>query len=248
MDDYNRERAVTASDYESLARAASNQVAIARALGPRLHLDSNPPLWGIGDPMRFAAIDRSRGNVNVIIAADNGPAVDFPQPSAALIAAVQGFLSARRPLGSMLAVIGPRYLPVNVVLDVVTLKRAIDKKLVQPGQLAAQVAAAVRRFLHPINGNVDHKGWQVGESVKVADLIRAVAPRPDLGSISNVVINPAIPQYHFPPLNPGGTATNYVEFSERGFTHVIGAPELLVAEFELACWDPGSKINDKGIV
>ena len=36
----------------------------------------------------------------------------------------------------------------------------------------------------------------------------AIMLPPDIGYISNLTIRPDIPAYHFPPLNPGGTAAN----------------------------------------
>ena len=62
-----RNRAVTAEDYEFLAREATTDVFIARCLPPRLQdfpgptIGPNPPAWKKGDPWTFGGILRSAG-------------------------------------------------------------------------------------------------------------------------------------------------------------------------------------------
>ena len=62
-----RDRAVTADDYEFLAREASNDVRIVRCLTPRLQAavapGPAPAAWQKGDPWTFAGIVRAPGNV-----------------------------------------------------------------------------------------------------------------------------------------------------------------------------------------
>jgi len=242
-----RNRAVSAEDYEALAREASSDVKITRALGPRLHDPSEPPgSGGTGSPWTFGAIDRSRGNVSVVIVPDYGTSVDLPQPSKDLLMVVQSYLDARRTLTTNLAVIGPRYLPITVTVSVVTFQKAINLGLVAPGQLVAQLTDAIHRFFHPVHGGAGGTGWQVGQQVFVSDVFAAIAPPTMLGYISSIVINPAIPRYHFPPLNPAGTLGNYAALTERGFTPVVASPSLLVQDYELVCWDPASTVTEAG--
>jgi Baseplate J-like protein len=242
-DDDDVDRAVTARDYRVLALEASDDVKIAGALGPQLHTDNHPPLWRAGDPWTFGGLDRSRGNVNVIIVPDaDVDKVDSPQPTLDLLRAVQAYLDARRTLTARLAVTGPRYLPITVVADVVTRKKAVDDHKVKPGQLAGEVAQAIQRYLHPLSR--PHRCWRVGESVDVAKLVEAVAPRDDLGFISAITVTPATPLYHFPPLGPGGP---FIPLDERPELGPVGAT-VPVADYELVCWDrQGSQVNDKGI-
>jgi baseplate J-like protein len=239
------ERAVTARDYECLAREATDDVKTARALAPAFHDFTHPGRWNAGDPKRFGGIDRSKGYVNVIVVPDQDN-VPQPQPSRELLLEVQAYLDGRRTMTSRLAVMGPRYLPLGVTVDVVTRKEAIDRRWVKPGEAAAEVAAAIRRYLHPTRGHDECRGWKVGQDLVVAELARAIAPETRHGSISNLVVTPAIPLYHFPPLGPGGT---FFEYEERGVIFQRGAPSVEVADFELVCLDEaGTVVTDKGIV
>jgi hypothetical protein len=243
--DDDRDRAVTASDYEASAFEASDAVAIAGALGPQLHDDRRPPYWMIGDPWLFAGIDRSRGNVSLIVVPEADESVDTPQPTTDLLRQVQAYVDARRVLTNRLAVIGPRYQPITVIVDVITKKTAVDCGRVKPGELAAQVLKAIQRYLHPIHGAHDCKGWQIGQSVDIAALGKAIAPDNDLGSIANLVVTAAIPQYHFPPLGPGGP---YDPSLERPILSTTPGTVAL-ADYELVCWDrAGAVVNDKGVV
>ena len=74
-----RDRAVTADDYEFLAREASNDVRIVRCLTPRLQAavapGPAPAAWQKGDPWTFAGIVRAPGNVNLIIVPSKETAV-----------------------------------------------------------------------------------------------------------------------------------------------------------------------------
>ena len=67
-----KDRAVTAEDYETLALAASSDVALTRCLGPQLHTDNSPAVppgadagtvstWQIGDPWTYGGIVRAPG-------------------------------------------------------------------------------------------------------------------------------------------------------------------------------------------
>ena len=245
MTDQRPDRAVTAKDYETLARRASDDIAIVRALAPRLHTTSNPPHWLADDPMTFGAIVRARSNVNVIVVPDQGRSVDQPQPTLEQLLQVTNYLDERRTITSRLSVMGPRYLPITVIASVVTRKEAIDKRWVQPGQLATELGEAIRRFMHPVHGRDDRKGWKVGQAAVAQEIKDGVAPDPRHGSIATIEVKPAIPQYHFPPIGPGG---EYVEHLERGTTHPLGAPVVKLTDFELVCWDPaGTRVIDMGI-
>jgi hypothetical protein len=237
------ERAVTAADYRALALDANHDVEVAGALAPQLQLTSHPPLWKAGDPWLFAGIDRSRGNVSVIVVPDADKSVDTPQPTLELLRAVQAFLDQRRVLTNRLAVLGPRYLPITVVADVLTKKSAIDKGKVKPGELAAAVAKNIQRYLHPVHGGEHGKGWEVGQSVDIAALQEAIAPDSDLGAITALTVTAAVPLYHFPPLGPGGS---YDPVAERPALALV-AGTVQLADYELVCWDrAGSHVNDKG--
>jgi hypothetical protein len=60
-------------------------------------------------------------------------------------------------------------------------------------------------------------------------------PAEDVGYISGLQIRADIPAYHFPPLNPGGTAGNYSAELERPFPLSPLGASVRVADYELVC-------------
>jgi len=220
-----RDRAVTAEDFEYLAREATNDIVISACLGPRL-LPS-------GDPWSYGAITRAPGAVNVIIVPDQGEGVPRPEPTADQLRLVRDHLEQRRDLTAHLQVLGPRYLPVKVTVAMVIWEQGIESGA-DLNIIRADTLAAIQRFLHPTRGGPDSRGWQVGQPVFSSDVFRAIMPPPELGYISNLQLQPDIPAYHFPPLNPAGTATNWKP-SERPYLITEVGASVRVADYELVC-------------
>jgi predicted phage baseplate assembly protein len=176
-----RDRAVTADDYEFLAGEASNEVAIRRCLPPRLQDN--------GDPWTYGGIIRAPGNVNVIIVPDQGPLVARPEPTQDLLRQVRAYLDNRRDLTVSLAVLGPRYLPVTVSVDLVMWQQAVDAGADQ-AKVQADTLDKIRAFLHPTRGGPSGTGWQIGQPVFTSDLFQAIMPASDLGYISALQVKP----------------------------------------------------------
>jgi hypothetical protein len=235
-----RDRAVTAEDYEFLAREATTDVFIARCLQPRLQdfdgptIPPNPQAWKRGDPWTFGSIIRAPGTVNVIIVPDQGPGVPRPEPTRTLLRETQAYLDQRRDLTAHLAVLGPRYLPVIVQMDLVIWQQALDAGADQ-NKTRADTLQSIMTFLHPTQGGPDGSGWQVGQPVFVSDLFKAIMPPEDIGYISSLRIQADIPAYHFPPLNPAGTAGNFNASLERPFALSPLGASVRVGDYELVC-------------
>lgn len=142
-----RRQAVSAGDYEALAREASPAVAVARAL-PNVHPSG-----------RTAA-----GWVTVIVM-PHSPA-PRPQPSFELRRQVREFLLARMPASAagQVGVTGPQYHAVGVVAEVAVR----DPRAAGTTQLA--VVAALQRFLHPLTGGPEGTGWAFGRDVYISDV------------------------------------------------------------------------------
>ncbi len=233
-----RNRAVTADDYEFLAREASNDVVIQRCLTPRVQASTAPgpapQAWQKGDPWTFAGIIRAPGNVNLIIVPDQGLSVPRPEPTQDLIREVSAYLEPRRDLTAHLQVLGPRYLPVIVSVALVVWQEAIQAGADQ-AKVTADTLDQIRAFLHPTQGGPAGAGWQVGQPVFTSDLFKAIMPSEDLGYISSLQVRPDIPAYHLPPLNPGGTVANYNPALERPFPLSPFGASVRVADYELVC-------------
>ena len=230
-----RNRAVTAEDYEFLARQPG-LVTISRCLEPRFHSTAstaNPPLWKIGDPWTYGHIERARGTVTVIVVPDQGPDVSRPEPTAEQIVEVQGYLDQRRDLTARLAVVGPRYVPIAVEATITVWPAAITAG-VDLDKLRRDTIAKINRFLHPTRGGLDGAGWTVGQSVSSSEVFQAMQPPPDIGFVSDLVIRATVPAYHFPPINPDGATTPWRSEDERPFDLGRGALVRL-ADYELVC-------------
>lgn len=144
-----RRQAVTAADFEDLAREASPAVAVARAL-PVTHPSG-----------RFAP-----GWVTVrIVPHSSDPR---PLPSFGLRDRVRQFIAARVPaqIASSVSVIPPAYLAIGVEAEVRPLPFA------DPALVKEQVEADVAVFLHPLTGGPDGDGWPFGRDVYLSDVAR----------------------------------------------------------------------------
>ncbi len=143
-----RRRSLSARDYEALAREASPGVAAARALAAT-------------DPNLRPA----PGWVTVIVVPRS---VDpRPMPSFELRQVVATYLADRAPASlvpSHITVIAPDYFPVGVAASVT------PRDAGQAGMVRDAVREALTRFLHPLTGGPDGRGWPFGRSVFISDL------------------------------------------------------------------------------
>lgn len=149
-----RERSVAAEDYEWLAREASPDVARVRCL-PVTGPDGKP----------------QRGWVSLLIAPQS--AERLPQPSPVLACRVREFLSRHAPatVGARIGIAAPRYVEVGVQATVVPVA---PEEAARVGEAARR---ALERFLHPLHGGADGRGWQFGDSLylsQVASLLEAI--------------------------------------------------------------------------
>jgi len=150
-----RGRALTPTDFEWLAVEASPAVARARCL-----------------PVTGDAGNVQRGWVTVVIVPHSTDR--RPQPDDETTARVRAYLRDRAPatLGERLRVIGPTYLPVSVVAEIVPTNPE------QAGSVEAAVRARLDDFLHPLRGGRDGRGWQVGQGVPLSQIAMLVESTP----------------------------------------------------------------------
>jgi hypothetical protein len=135
-----RDRAVSAQDFEWLAREASPAVARVRCL----------PITG---PVGTGQC----GWVTLVIIPYGEEAQ--PRPTAELRRRVRNHLATRVPatVARHIRVIGPHYFPVSVVAEIVPLYAS------EAAQVEACLLAGLRDFLHPLTGGPDKQGWAFGE-------------------------------------------------------------------------------------
>ena len=145
-----RDRAVTAEDFESLALRASTGVARARCLPS----------------------GKKDGEVQVVIVPRGDEKnIDLQkrlQPSAELLRMVKNYLDERRLVGTVLEVVKPGHVEISIKVTLV--RRTVG----QTDRLKREIEDRLRRYLHPLAGGRDGKGWPFGRAVYKSDLAHLV--------------------------------------------------------------------------
>jgi len=216
----NRNRAVTAEDYEYLAREATTDIRKVRCLPERLFREFEPRPIGavIGDPWTFGGLNRDKGNVNVLIIPEAPLTDDTPLPSEQLLQEVADHLDARRVVSTTLHVTYPRYLPIDVTVKVTVFEQARQTGLVADREsLEQELRDKIRHFLHPLYGGPQGGGWEIGQPFLVSGLLEFIQPIPEIGFISRIAVAPGQPIYglDIPPNRPAvGESDVWVQLAD----------------------------------
>lgn len=156
-------RAVTAEDFEWLARESSNSVARVCAL---------------------PTLDRE-GEVTVVIVpkvAESHP--DFfaekPLASSELLRKVRNYLADRKLLTTVLNVQRPVFRELKVTVEIIVLQAAAADRVKR------EITERVRRFLHPLVGGKLGEGWPFGRPVYRVDLYHVVEEVPGVDFVDRV--------------------------------------------------------------
>lgn len=159
-----RNRAVTAEDFEQLAKLAGN-VKRAKAL-PMFH----PQFPNTEVP----------GSVTVIVVPDS--ADPMPLPSDGLLRSVCACLDTRRLVTAELYVMKPTYVQVSIQASIIV---ANDADL-------AEVSQAIRDelliYFHPLTGGEDKQGWPFGGTIYYSRVYQQVFEVEGVGSIITLTI------------------------------------------------------------
>ncbi|HZE70854.1 MAG TPA: putative baseplate assembly protein [Pyrinomonadaceae bacterium] len=144
-----RGRAISPSDYETLAREASPAVAVARAI-----------------PTRNASGLTISGWVTLVIIPQSEERL--PWPSFGLRQQVLKYIEDRAPADVVAAnhiyLTGPNYLAIDVRA------RLAPKNADEAGTVEKRARQALEDFLHPLRGGPEHLGWDTGRDLYVSDL------------------------------------------------------------------------------
>jgi predicted phage baseplate assembly protein len=145
--------AVTAEDYEDLAREASPEVARARCF----------PLYDlIEDPH---AKTEKAGFVSLVLVPQSEEVA--PPLTLDLLYRVRKYLDQRKPPGAHLVLLGPDYLRLDIRVELVVREIEIARNA------ELEVTRSVLRYLHPIRGR-DGAGWEFGRMPSRSDLLRVI--------------------------------------------------------------------------
>jgi predicted phage baseplate assembly protein len=168
-----RDRAVTAADYELLARQAAPEFA-------RVHCV--PPIEGDASQV-----------VRLLVVPDvpraDGETLEFvrlrPEPD--IVERVGRHLEPRRALGARVVVEPPFYRGITVVA------RISARYDAAPARVRLRALNELHRYLHPLVGGPDGTGWPLGRPVTAGD-VQACLQRVDgVDLVENVMLFPADP-------------------------------------------------------
>lgn len=221
----NRNRAVTDEDFDYLAVESTTDIGKIKTLGPRLFspYDTKPPGVLDGDPWTYGGLLRTPGSTYVIVV-PNTPNDPRPTPTVELISQTSDYLAARRPINSVMQVVGPRYLPIRVLATIRIWQQAIDSGLVTnplvSNEFRDNIVTSATQFLHPLTGNHDGNGFDIGAQLMVSELFAYLAPPDDIGYIESIEIEAQTPLYD-PP--------------DRPFAVGIPSVSIVLTDYELVC-------------
>jgi predicted phage baseplate assembly protein len=153
-----RNRAVTARDYEQLAREATPEVARVRCL----------PVDDAGRPTSDEG--GTAGGVRVLlvpaVAPDEHGRITFDQlvPTESMMATVRDYLDERRMIGARVVITPPRYLGVTAVIRLRARMRA------DPEQVRQETLDALYRYFDPLRGGPEGDGWAFGRPILLGEV------------------------------------------------------------------------------
>jgi predicted phage baseplate assembly protein len=165
-------RAVTADDFEEIARTAAPDAARVRCVAAS-ELRGAPAVRLLIVPKVSAD---GRGAL---------PAEELRRPPAELVQRIAGHLDARRLVGTRLLVEPPAYHGVTVVARL----SASSPRLVDRTRRAA--VRALNDYLSPLTGGPEHGGWPFGRPVHAFEVSAVLAGIPGVASVDEVILFPA---------------------------------------------------------
>ncbi len=164
MEIKSRDRAVTAEDFEGLALRASTGIARAKCLPSGRH-DGHVLL------VIVPKLDERTGDLTRKL-----------EPAPELLRFVKNYIDERRLVSTMLHVIKPSYVELSIKITLI--RRTVG----QSERVRREIEERLRRYLHPIGGGRDGKGWPFGRSVYKSDLAHIVEDIPGVEVIDAITI------------------------------------------------------------
>ncbi len=167
------DRAVTADDYEHLARQAVPDVARVRCV----------PAAEVTDP----------GAVRVLVVPalrhDPRYRIRFEElvPPEEMLAKIADYLRERKVIGARVVVEPPFYQGITVVA------RIRNRPRFAPELLREDALDALFRYFHPLTGGADGKGWAFGRPIQVGEVYSVLQRMPGVELIEDVRLFPADP-------------------------------------------------------
>ena len=161
-----RSRAVTAEDFEFLARQTPGaRIRRARAL-PLRHPDLEP--IRASSKSSAATLIPVPGVITVIVVPEVPKDVLKPIPSADTLKLVGEWLNQHRLITTELYVAAPKYREIEIEA------RVIAKPAAKSGQVAEALQKMLLAYFHPLTGGKDGSGWEFGGTVYFSEIYRRI--------------------------------------------------------------------------
>ncbi len=170
-----QERAITRQDFKALAQASDTRVARVLCLprcNPAIDLDAE-----------------QEGHVGVIVVPKLGLESQL-EGNTGILATVAKELDKRRLLTTLVHVVGPQYLTINVQVTIVPLPDVEASVLRdQPSNSqSGRIPEHLQQFFHPLTGGKVGKGWPFGRNVFVSELYELLDRIPGVDYVTAVDI------------------------------------------------------------
>ncbi len=101
-------------------------------------------------------------------------------PSNEIMRYVKRYLDDRRLVGTVVNVVRPRYKDLS--LKITLLRRSIGTS----DRLRREIEHKLRRFLHPLVGGKDGRGWEFGRPVLKSDLVHHIEEIPGVEGVDSL--------------------------------------------------------------
>lgn len=173
-----RNRAITAEDFEHLAREASPSVMRARCIQPTEVGVEGDPLPGV---VRVLLVPTLPATSSKSVTPDD---LRIPRD---LLDHVREYLDERRLLTTMLIVSEPEYHWASVEAQIKVSPNA------DPEQVKEAVEKKLFNFIHPINGGTDGNGWTFGRSLFASELYSQIQPVQGVEYVEGIKVFPVDP-------------------------------------------------------
>ncbi|MFD0145413.1 MULTISPECIES: putative baseplate assembly protein [unclassified Streptomyces] len=167
-----RDRAVTAQDYEFIAREAAPSVRRVRCL---------PAVAGEGGAVRVLIVPDA-------VADERDDRLRFEQliPSEQVLSAITARLDERRLVGTRLVVEPPAYQGITVVARLIADPQDVDR-------VREAALAALFRHFNPLHGGADGGGWAFGRPVQYGEVFAVLQRAARNALVEEVRLFPADP-------------------------------------------------------
>jgi predicted phage baseplate assembly protein len=173
-----RDRAVTAEDFEVLARrAGAGAVARVRCLPTNSSRDAGTVRLQVVPQADTAAIERGEGIAPELLTL-----------SGALQRQILTYLDDRRLLGVQVQLQEPEYVGVSVRAQV-ALESAYEHPQAQQ-EILSDLILALYRFLNPLTGGPEGRGWPFGRPVYPSDIVALLQQNPGVRYLRDVLLFP----------------------------------------------------------